>query len=517
MYKAVAGQQSALCWSDNVAHNSEADDEQDDGSESTTGSLMVLTCCNGGMQMIWLTIFAHGTAYLSSLDIADINISLIWALAPVCGAIIPPIVGVLSDRHRSSWGRRRPFMVCGAALVVVAMTALAWITPITDFICSLHGVPLMASSLVQYWAILWVVFLNVGIQTLQATSRALILDVCPSEQQALASAWVGRFTGVGNILGYILGSLPLPLLGEAWRFRWMAACAIMALSTTVALTVLSVTERTTLRAVCDYEYDEGQPTESRIARSFRSIMQGFTSMPPKAQRVCRVQFFGAMGWFAFQFYNTTFVSVLYLNYLGGDCMAVHPPAHRDSGMRFATTASMMFAILALGMNVVLPYIKRASPTTDFAKEGSWAQRLQHLRQTHILWSMGLGLYALLMFSTFFISSSAGGTITIAIAGLAWGINQYAPYTIIGEEIAAQQANQSLLVEQGGKGMVANQSGAMLGVHSVAVCVPQILAALLSSLIFWAMAKIGLEDAVGWVLRLSGVAGMVAAWLAWKLE
>jgi solute carrier family 45 protein 1/2/4 len=469
--------------------------------------------------MIWLTIFAHGTAYLSTLDIPQLHISLIWALAPVCGAIIPPIIGVLSDRCRSPWGRRRPFIASGAITIMIAITALAWITPITNYICSLHDFPAMAASIVQCWAILWVVVLNVGIQTLQSTSRALILDICPSEQQALASAWVGRFTGLGNIFGYILGSIPLPFSGEgleAWRFRWIAVCAKVTLMATVSLTVLSIEEESPQTSTYDYDSSEPGSAESPIVRTFRCITHSVVSMPPKSQQVCRVQFFSAMGWFGFLFYNTTYVSGLFLEYMGEEDM-VHSPAHKDSGMRFATTASVLFAVLALGMNVVLPYIRSCSPynKSNFER-GGWKACLGYFRQTHILWALANLLFACLMLSTFVVSSDTGGTITVAIAGVAFALNFWAPFTLIGEEIAAQQAERNSLIEQGGKGSVVNQSGAMLGVYSMAVCVPQIVAALMSSLVFWGMATLGLGDSVRWILRLSGVAGAVAAWFAWRL-
>jgi solute carrier family 45 protein 1/2/4 len=464
------------------------------------------------LQMVWLTIFSHGSTYLASLGIPELHISLIWALAPICGAVAPPVVGVLSDRCRLPWGRRRPFIVFGAATVILAITALAWITPIAKFICALHGMPSMAGSIIHYWAIFWIILLNIGIQTLQSASRALILDVCPPEQQALASAWAGRFTGFGNIVGYVLGSVPLPLLcggPEAWRFRWMAACAVVTLCITVPLGVLSINEQTPHIPV--YYDDEGQTIEPFIARTLKGIRQSIISMPPKAKQVCRVQFFSAMGWFGFLFYNTTYISDLYLDDTGEVGM-VHGSAHRDMGMRFATTASLLFAVVALGMNIILPYVKSNSHDST----GAWKARLRFLRQTHILWSFGAILYTLLTLSTFIVSSSTGGTVTIAVAGVAWGINQWAPFALIGEEIAAHEAEREMLVEQGGKGAVVNQSGAMLGVHSAAICVPQVIAALVSSVVFWVAARFGIEGAVGWVLRFSGVAGAVAAWFAWRL-
>lgn len=37
-----------------------------------------------------------------------------------------PIIGVISDRSRSKYGRRRPFMVLGSMLVAVCLLILGW-------------------------------------------------------------------------------------------------------------------------------------------------------------------------------------------------------------------------------------------------------------------------------------------------------------------------------------------------------------------------------------------------------
>ena len=37
-----------------------------------------------------------------------------------------PVVGVLADRSRSKWGRRRPFMIGGALIVGFCLVVLGW-------------------------------------------------------------------------------------------------------------------------------------------------------------------------------------------------------------------------------------------------------------------------------------------------------------------------------------------------------------------------------------------------------
>jgi solute carrier family 45 protein 1/2/4 len=38
-----------------------------------------------------------------------------------------------------------------------------------------------------------------------ASSRALIVDISPLDQQDLTNAWAGRMVGIGNVIGYYAG------------------------------------------------------------------------------------------------------------------------------------------------------------------------------------------------------------------------------------------------------------------------------------------------------------------------
>ena len=43
--------------------------------------------------------------------------------------------------------------------------------------------------------------------SLQGSLRNLVLDITPGEQLATANAWHGRFSHIGNIVGFTLGEL----------------------------------------------------------------------------------------------------------------------------------------------------------------------------------------------------------------------------------------------------------------------------------------------------------------------
>lgn len=50
---------------------------------------------------------------------------VVWIVGPLSGLIIAPIVGTLSDRCTSPWGRRRPFILAGLCTTVIGMLSFS--------------------------------------------------------------------------------------------------------------------------------------------------------------------------------------------------------------------------------------------------------------------------------------------------------------------------------------------------------------------------------------------------------
>ncbi|KAL9085896.1 MAG: hypothetical protein Q9165_007379 [Trypethelium subeluteriae] len=474
------------------------------------------------LQLIWSTIFSHGSAYLFFLSITPSQSSLIWAIAPLCGAIIQPLIGSVSDTSRSRFGRRRPFILGGAVGVIISLSALAWVGAIMHGLASLLGRSESESLriAIQAGTIICVTMLNLSMQPLQLGLRALIVDACPADQQSSASAWAGRFTGIANILGYILGSLPLGAIthdNEARRFRVLTLSSVAALVGTVATTCYFIREDDGRDMV--YEPQDGM----LILRFARNMRNGWSSMTVRARRVCCVQFFAWMGWFGFLFYSTSYVGRLYIDESRRNGVE-HFYFLQDAGIRLGTFASLLSAVAAFATTVIVPQIARAKEGVSLdekemfkglkrrVKDGKWWQ-------THVIWAMSLCLYAVCTFCTIFIVSTNAAILVIALTGVSWGITQWAPFALLGEEIAMRQAEGNSTAEEGGRQWTTSQSGAIMGVHNAAISVPQILAAVGSSFIFWLFEdhRSGGNDGIAWVLRCSGVAALIAAYFAWRLN
>ena len=170
--------------------------------------------------------------------------SLVWIAGPMSGTLGQPIVGVLSDELRWSYGRRRPFMIGGAAATIFSLLGLSWSLDIVGFLTGAEG-ELLKQRTIPF-AVVFVYLLDFSISVIQAAARAFIVDNVPTYQQQVANAWAARMIGIGNIVGFVLGSVNLPKLFP-WlgntQFKVLSACACLALVFTVGPACIGIKEQ----------------------------------------------------------------------------------------------------------------------------------------------------------------------------------------------------------------------------------------------------------------------------------
>ena len=155
-----------------------------------------------------------------------------------------PVVGVLADNSRSKWGRRRPFMLGGAIFVAICLLILGWASEIVSiFITD----PEAAKPYVVFLAVFSIYACDFSINSMQASSRSLIVDSLPIPKQQLGSAWATRMAAVGSLLGYIIGTSNLvgifgTFLGNT-QFKQLTVIAAAMFLGTTWVTCWAVTER----------------------------------------------------------------------------------------------------------------------------------------------------------------------------------------------------------------------------------------------------------------------------------
>lgn len=472
-------------------------------------------------------------------------------------------------------------MVGGGAATIVSLLALAWTRELVGNFLGIFGVPYdskAVSTVSIVFAVIMIYVLDFAINVIQAGVRAFIVDNAPAHQQDTANAWASRISGVGNIIGYLFGYVDLPkyfwFFGNT-QFKVLCVIGSIAMISTLAVTTLSISER-------DPRLD-GKPIEEGggVISFFRDLYHSMRKLPPQIKKICTVQFFAWIGWFPFLFYITTYVGEIYAErYFAEDPNMSSEEIDEiwQRGTREGTFALFMFALTTFTSSVVLPWIIASNykpatrpartpmtPTTprplasgeetDYfnhispSTKGSSRSRrlLARLKSGNIevksltlrrAWLLSHAIFALLTFSTFFIHTTTGATILVALIGIPWAMTNWAPFALIAAEISKRDAirqgyirppsplpgtpggsvrdrDAELLARGEDPSEGADQAGVVLGIHNVAIAAPQVIATLVSSVIFKILQKprgsVG-DDSVAWVLRFGGLAALVAAWL-----
>lgn len=188
----------------------------------------------------------------------------------------------------------------------------------------------------------------------------------------------------------------------------------------------------------------------------------------------------------------------------------------EDAIRIGSFASLLFAIVALVTNLIVPFLVK-SPPKNYEIAGESPIRLSISRtilnrqrfSIRQAWIFAHIISATAMFSTFLVTSQTGAIVLVACVGLSWALTLWAPFAIIGAEIAVRRRT---LGAEDWEQSSADGAGAIMGLHNTAISAPQILAALVCSVIFSIVQATGSQGGTAWVLRAGGCATLVAAYL-----
>jgi Na+/melibiose symporter-like transporter len=200
----------------------------------------------------------------------------------VVAMLVQPIVGVFSDRARSRWGRRLPFILLGALMIAGSLYLLA-----------------LAPSL---WVlVLGILLIQMSSNILQGPWQALIPDLVPEQQRGTVSGLKAMMDILALVVGravagYFFGRVPE--LGEA--------AVLMAVSVPVLVFVLG------LIATSVWAREKTDPASEPVAtQSVGEALKKAFSVDWRAYPTFRWWFFNRMlFWGAFIFLNTFLVTYM---------------------------------------------------------------------------------------------------------------------------------------------------------------------------------------------------------------
>lgn len=126
-----------------------------------------------GIQFGWALQLSLLTPYVQELGIPHAWASIIWLCGPLSGLLVQPIVGHVSDRCTSRFGRRRPFILAGATSIIVAVLIVGFSADI-GWLFGDRGQKKMR-AVVAFVIGFWI--LDVANNMTQGPCRALLADL----------------------------------------------------------------------------------------------------------------------------------------------------------------------------------------------------------------------------------------------------------------------------------------------------------------------------------------------------
>ncbi|GME42368.1 sucrose transport protein SUC2 [Neofusicoccum parvum] len=450
---------------------------------SESARMVYLTAALIGIQFTWGIEMTYCTPYLLQLGLAKSTVSLVWVAGPLSGLIMQPVVGIIADRSKSRWGRRRPFMVGGAIIVSLALLAMGWATEIVAYFVADEEAQ---KSVTVALAVACIYVIDFAINAVQASSRSLVVDTLPIPKQQIGSAWASRMVAVGSLVGYAAGAVDLGsifggLIGDT-QFKQLTVVAAVVLLACTGITSWAVQEKVLL--------DDGkEPEDIGAIQIFTQILRTATNLPPRIAAICWVQFWAWIGWFPFLFYSTTWVGEIWIRY---DAPVDARSSEDTLGQigRVGSLSLIVFSIITFAGSIVLPWLVKKpddeKPEFTPRPPAGLAPVVEKVEKNKpsllTAWMLSHLVFTCSMILAPFANSFRYATIIVAICGVPWAITCWAPFTFMGVEInrlgSSASANghgyrrlSNSAIEMGAMGPtgaqhgeVRNESGELSGVY-----------------------------------------------------
>ncbi|XP_028829253.1 membrane-associated transporter protein isoform X2 [Denticeps clupeoides] len=168
------------------------------------GRLIMHATVMFGREFCYAVEAAFVTPVLLSVGLPKSLYSLVWLISPILGFLLQPVIGSASDHCRSSWGRRRPYILSLGIMMLVGLTLFLNGDAITTAI-------VQNRTLKTTWAIVvvmaGVVLFDFAADFIDGPVKAYLFDVCSYQDKERGLHYHALLTGLGGACGYLVGAM----------------------------------------------------------------------------------------------------------------------------------------------------------------------------------------------------------------------------------------------------------------------------------------------------------------------
>jgi maltose/moltooligosaccharide transporter len=406
-----------------------------------------------GNTLAFALIYANVNGIFILLGATNNQLSILWFLPSIIGFAIPPIIGHLSDKTHSIWGKRLPYIFFGTLGTVTSMFLL----PSTSSL-----------FFASFSLCLFVLCINIAMQLY----RPLVADLVPVNLHTKLYALQTAISGLGAILAtaspwlftQILkntnqtATIPLPV-----RIAFFSGGLILLVTT--CWTVITCKKYLPL-AVRTPKIDAAKTS---VNEKIKSLFNIFTSMSRTMWLISSIQFTLWIGIFCFIIYFTAAIQQTIFS-------GINTPAIVAKSITLTGIACSVYMATNVLFAYCIPWLA--------AKFG---------RKYILLFGLLIGGLALI--SLQFIHKPSYLLIAMIGIGISWASYNSIPYAIVASAVPIEKM------------------GLYMGVFNMAVCLPQIIASLFAGLILQSL----LANNVLYLMAIAGVSLIIAGLLTLLLN
>ena len=422
-----------------------------------------------GIQIAYALQSANISRIFSTLGADPHSLSFFWILPPLMGIIVQPIIGILSDRTWTRFGRRIPYLFVGAAAAIVVMCLLPN-----------AGSFGMGVGVAMIFGLFALMLLDTSINMAMQPFKMMVGDMVNEKQKGLAYSIQSFLCNAGSLVGYLF-----PFIFAAVGISNIAPRGIVPDSVIysfyIGALILILCVLYTTAKVKEYPpklYAEYHGIEENKAQKKVSILSLLKDAPRTFWTVGLVQFFC---WMAFMYMWTYTNGAIALNAFNAPVISVE-----ENGVTslFIDTKSaeyqeagnwvgILFAVQAIGSVL-------------------WSMMIPVFKNIKVAYAVSLILGGLGFISIQFINSPYVLFISYLFIGCAWAGMLAIPFTLVTNAL------------KGG------HLGTYLGLFNGTICVPQIVASSLGGFILRLMTTEGQVAPEVYMLTLAGIFLLIGA-------
>ena len=375
-----------------------------------------------GVQIAYALQSANISRIFATLGADPHNLSYFWILPPLMGILVQPIIGTLSDRTWTRFGRRIPYLFIGAAVAVAVMCLLPN-----------AGSFGMAVGTAMVFGLISLMFLDTSINRAMQPFKMLVGDMVNEKQKSLAYSIQSFLCNSGSVVGYlfpfvftalgIANEAPKGVVPDSVIYSFYIGAAILILC--VLYTTCKVKEWNPEEYA---EYNEAKPQEEEQKASWIELLKHAPSM---FWKVGLVQFFC---WAAFMYMWT---------YTNGTIA--------DTVWHTTDTASKGYQAAGNWVGVLFCWQAVGSVL--------WAMALPKFKNAKLAYALSLVIGGIGFAMVPFVGSKDLLVLPFMLIGCAWAAMLAMPFTFVTNALEGY-----------------GHKGAYLGLFNGTICIPQIIAA-----------------------------------------